>query len=232
MKKLFLLFLAYFAITFTSVGQGRYIDDSYLLRDYEVEQINESQSIPDNIDGSPYLTDAFKRRDIFFDDKKDKLRALLRYNAYSGEFEFSVEGKSYVIGNKEQIDSIHYSDQDFVYISYRGGDGEKKQGYAASLVQGDCNLYKIYRVRFHEEEPPRPGHVDYKPARFEMERPLYLIQFDDQLPHVIESFRRRKFVDHFNGNKKDHMNFIREHRLRLYKEEDLLNFIDYYNGQR
>ena len=228
MKKTLIPVCLFVMIATTALSQGRYIDDSHLLRDYDVEQVNQSSS-PDNVEGSPYLTDDFTSSRIFLRDHQKVIKVRLRFNAYEGQFEFNRNGSIFVMANPQKIDSIHHDDQIFKYIHYRDGNHKMKASYAARLVEGGCAIYKIYRTEFHHAEPPRPGHVDYEPARFELDQPLYLIQLGDDQPCVIESFRKRIFLDRFGSLEKDLKQYIRDEDIHLRKEEDLIRFVRHYN---
>ena len=206
------------------------IDMNNLMVEYKSIKSLEDSNL-DNIGGSPYLTADYISSVVYFKNNQKPVSADLRFNAYSNEFEFTMNGQRFVISNAMDIDSIRYMDHTFIYGEYINEYGRKENAFMAKLAEGKCRMYKIHLIEFYEEKPPQSGYDEFEPAHFDQGDPVYCLQCDqDQPPKAIESFRRRKFLENFESGREEHMDFIREHRLRLYKEEDLLKFMNYYNA--
>jgi hypothetical protein len=221
-------------MVFGAYGQGEHQSTinktNWLLRNKEVKMNHENPSMERNVEGSPYLSDDFLPGRVFYKGNKKPVKADLRYNAYSGEFEFTQGGRDFVISNKSEIDSIQYKGYNFIFGSYKNEAGITRKNFMASLVDGKCSIYKVYSREFHQAEPPATGYDEAEPARFEEESPVYCIQFgDDEMPHVIDSFRRGKFLNHFGSLEKELKRYIKDQNLRLRREDDLVAFIRYYN---
>jgi len=201
-----------------------------LIREYRsIKSIDNAGLAPD-IQGSPYLTDQYLPSKVYFKDREKELSTKLRYNAYSNEFEFTLDNQRYVITNKTEIDSIEHLGHKFVYRTYVDQHGNDQEGFMARLVDGSCTLYKIYSIEFFEAEPPQSGYDEAKPARFEEENPVYSLQCkDDSHPKAIESFRRGKFLNRYGSLEKELKRYMRDQNIRLYREDDLVQFIRYYN---
>jgi hypothetical protein len=204
-------------------------------KQYETAEYRETEL--EKIKGTPYLSDQYLPSLVYFKENKKPYRAKLKYNAHSDNFEFVQAGNLFVISNVEEIDSIKYMNQNFIYTTYIKkesglfGSSEKKiEGFLAELVAGTCSLYKIYSVEFYEEDPPDTGYEKYEPARFEKKDPRYCLQcVNDSHPQVINSFRKGKFLEQFNASEKTLKKYIDNNDIQLRKEDDLMQFIRYYN---
>jgi hypothetical protein len=191
--------------------------------------INDEMMVKD-VEGSPYLDEEYQPSQVYVKKVGQPLDSKLRYNAYSGEFEFSQGGYRFEITNKEELDSIVYKGNSFIYTSYRDNGDRLEQGFLVRLARGSCSLYKRYMAEFHQAEPPATGYHDAKPARFEMEDPEYYLECGEtRFPGKVTSFRKGKFLDRFGSLEKELKRYIRSQNLRLRKEEDLVAFIRYYN---
>lgn len=230
MKKIsVLLFLFLFALE-TSAQQADLTEINQLLQKKHYEMMNERDPFDNKISGSPYLSEEYITSRVFFKEQKKPVKAELRYNAYSEEFEFSQGGYRFVISNMEQIDSIEYLNQHFIYTTYIDETGRSQDGFLARLINGPCVIYKMYSIEFYQAEPPKSGYDEFKPARFESEDPKYCIRLKrNTSPKIIKSFRRKKFLEYFESSKKELKQYIKDENLRLRKEEDLIQFITHYN---
>jgi len=202
-----------------------------LLREYQTEISHDRRFLEERVEGTPYFTEDYVVSKIYFKNRKKPLQTELRYNVYSDEFEFVQSGRLFAISNKDQIDSIEYRGKEFVYGEYRDESGSNHEGYMHRMVKGDCALYKIYQVSFHEAEPPSTGYDEYEPPRFEEGSPIYCLKMkQDAKPNEIESFRRGKFLNRFGSLESELKRYIKDQNIRLRKEEDLVRFIRYYNA--
>lgn len=229
MKSPALLLIVFFSVSGLFAQETDQMND--LLDQYQVEVNQNKSRLEERFSGTPYFSDDYVNSRIFFNEQNKPVKAELRYNVYSDEFEFMQAGRLFAISNKERIDSIEYMGKRFVYGEYRDESGVLHEGFMHQLVKGDCALYKIYNIAFHEEEPPSSGYDDYEPARFEEESPIYCLQMkDDERPAEIESFRRGKFLNRFGQLEAELKQYIKDHKIRLRREEDLVRFIRYYNA--
>ena len=230
MKKiLVILSLTLFAMV-TFAQQTDLTSINQILQRKHYDMMSERDLLEEDIEGSPYLTEPYIPSRVFIKDQKEPIAAKLRFNAYSEEFEFTQGGHRFVISNMEQIDSIEYQNQDFIYTTYTNESGRSREGFLARLQNGSCPLYKIYSIEFYKAEPPKSGYDKFKPARFESKTSKYCIRLkDDPHPKIIKSFRRNKFVEYFGSRKKELKQYVKYENLRLWREEDLMQFITHYN---
>jgi len=229
--KAILFFGAFVFLFFSAYSQVDEVEFREFVKDYHFAKSINDEMVLDEVEGTPYLTESYQNSKIYFQSIEKTLVSELRYNAYSGEFEFLQGGQKYEITNKEEIDSILYDGHSFVYTTYRGPSDRLKKGYLIQLVEGTCPLYKRYMAEFHQAEPPATGYHDAKPARFEMEDPDYYLQCGEASePEQVTTFRKGKFLERFGSQEKELRRYIRSHNIRLRKEEDLVKFLRYYNN--
>ncbi len=202
----------------------------YEMREYNEQMLNK-------IKGTPYLSEEFLSSRVYLKANKKPLKAKLKFNAHSDNFEFLQGGRLFVLSNVEQIDSIRYMDKTFIPTTYVkkqtglfGSSTSRKEGFLAELVKGPCSLFKIYSVKFYEEDPPDTGYDEYQPPRFERENPVYCFQFQGNAhPTVINSFRKRKLLEKFGDHEKELEGYVNNRNLNLREEADLVRLIRYYN---
>lgn len=231
-----ILILALFSLG--TVGQETNLTGiNQILREKQYEMREYNEQMLNKIKGTPYLSEEFLPSRVYLKDNKKPIKAKLKYNAHSDNFEFLQRGRLLVLANIEKIDSIRYMDKTFITTTYVkketglfGSSTSKKEGFLAELVKGPCSLFKGYSVKFYEEDPPDTGYDEYQPPRFERENPVYCLQFnDDRHPRVINSFRKRKLLEKFGDHEKELDGYIKNHNLNLREESDLVKLIRYYN---
>jgi hypothetical protein len=224
--------IIFFGLFFLFSGAFAQIDEvefREFVKDYHFAKSIHDEMVLKDIEGSPFLDEEYQPSRVYFKKVEKSMESGLRYNAYSGEFEFLQGEYRFEITNKQALDSIVYNGRSFIYRNYRD-NGDMKQGFLVRLVDGSCSLYKRYLAEFHQAEPPATGYHDAKPARFEMEDPEYYLQCGEtKVPEKVTSFRKGKFLDRFGSLEKELKRSIRSQNLRLSKEEDLVAFIRYYN---
>jgi len=225
-----IIFWVLFSLFSGAYAQVDDIEFREFVKDYHFAKSINDEMVLNDIEGSPYLDEEYRPSRVYFKKVEKPLGSKLRYNAYSGEFEFSQGSYRFEITNKEELDSIVYEGKSFIYTVYRSEGNRQEQGYLERLVHGSCSLYKRYLAEFYQAEPPATGYHDAKPARFEMEDPEYYLECGKtRLPEEVTSFRKGKFLDRFGSLEKELKRYIRSENLRLSKEEDLVAFIRYYN---
>ncbi len=200
------------------------------VREMQIENMHDGSPLPESVEGSPYLSDQYVPSKIFFKGQSKPLKAELRYNAYSDNFEFVRNGRPMVISNESDIDSVAYRGEDFVYTTFRNEADEQAKGFLARLVKGKCSLYKLYTREFYQAEQAETGYDEAEPPRFEAEDPTYLIELEnDKMPHPIKSFWRSRFLNYFGDLEPELKDYIKDQNIRLRQEEDLVRFLRYYN---
>jgi len=184
----------------------------------------------EDIEGSPFLTDEFKKSRVLMKNGDTLTEAQMRFNIFLGNFEFSQQGTIYQLVNGTDIRQVKHQGHDFVYTPYHAASGKRYESFLIRLVEGPCSIYKRPRVQFKGPQPAKTSFHDPRPPRFEENDPLYFIRFKGQeLPREIESLRRGRFLDHFGSLQDKLKDDIKEQDIDLKEEEGLVRFIRYYN---
>jgi hypothetical protein len=232
MKNLIVFLIIFFALQ-AAIGQ----EPAYLKLEEFVTEVKSSQrkwEKYENIQGSPYLTDEFKKGKVYIKRGK-KIKSInidLNYNRYSNEFEFLMSGnRVFVLTNLDKIEKIVYDGKTFKYKEFKYGHGRYKKGYLQELVKGKYSLFKKFETEFKEEEAPASSYDEYKPARFVEKSPDYFMKSKEEGDiKFISTMRRRKFLkDNFNNHWKKLLKWMRENNINLHNEEELISFFKHLN---
>ena len=101
-------------------------------------------SMPDaKIKGSYHLNEKFSVGTILFTKTKQKIKQMLRYNAFTREIEAQQENKIVALKPIMGIE-IYLSNKTFVPIK---DPSNNKDVFAENLVQGKNNLYNLYHIK-------------------------------------------------------------------------------------
>jgi hypothetical protein len=183
-----------------------------------------------HIEGSPYFTEDYESGKIELINGKVKEYKKLNYNAYLDRFEYFKKEKRYIIANPQIVKKINYAGKIFTYHEYVTDENEKKKGFLINLAEGKCNLYKKSIIEFKPAEKAVSGHYRDKPNRFDDHPPKYFLQKGENTITEIDSYRKRKFLKlYFKDNQDKFLDYIKEENINLRKEDELKQFIEYYN---
>jgi hypothetical protein len=216
-------------ISFNSRAQGVFNDpeiDTYISQ--------RSITMPDHgytYTGSPYENKAFQPGFVFKDGKILASNVALRYNAARDEFEIkkSLNTSNYaakVLMQSEEI-YVKINNRLFVYISK---NLEKKTGgYYEVLHDGDrLSLYKKLTKEFIEgKKAVNSIATDILPMYKEKED-LYFMNEKNELNELPGS--RNGKINSFIGNKKQIKQHIRDKKLNVNKQYDLIKLMNFYDS--
>ncbi len=135
-------------------------------------------------DGSPYLDAKFTPARI---NDKEKTN-LVRFNAYEGKVEVSVEAnKAIELSQKEpfRIHLLDGSDRKFITTQYRGQKGKVGNSFFQVLHEGEgYTLYLQERIKYFKKAKAE-GYKAAKPARFEKARPHFYVGTKKGIDEVL-----------------------------------------------
>ncbi|WP_141876778.1 hypothetical protein [Gramella sp. Hel_I_59] len=216
-KPLFLI--AFLFSVFTSVNsQNLDLPTAYIRNSNSGKN-----KIPANVKGSPFINENFTSSQLIVNNKK--IKAQLRYDAYTDAFEVKQSNGSVYLSKNPQI-SINYLNNNYYLIEYYNDSGILKMGYLQSMVENeDIKVYKRDVKIFEEGEEAINSYAVDKPAKFEEEVRYYLALNSDN-PKEIR-LKRRDIIRFFDNKKVK--NFIKDEKLKFKDENDLIELADYYN---
>ena len=177
-------------------------------------------------DGSPYLNDEFTSGKIILDNGNEYNDILLRYNIYYDQFEFNRDGEELALEKGKYYSCFILGEEYFFYREFFIGN-KKIEGYLKRITDGEYSLYIRYSALLREAEKPEP-YKEARKAMFIPVKPIYLIGKNDGSIYEIKN--SRDFLKNFSYLEEDIRNNF-DKKLKLKKEEDFVNLLNYLNGK-
>ena len=177
--------------------------------------------------GNPYLDENFIEGVMVVDDTIRVRNFPLRYNLFKQNMEFISKDEIYYIINPFRVNYLEFDKKKFLYICY-ADKGDDFNGYFEVLEEGKCDLYRRYTCRLEEgyyNKALSAGDRSYKYVKFEH----YYMSKDNE-PAVKIKAKKGSLFKIMTENKDEIDNYIKENKLKLSKEEDLIKLVNYYNS--
>jgi hypothetical protein len=175
----------------------------------------------DNINGSPYLDREFQEGILFLNDTL-AARLPVRFNIYTNEIEYQMDGVVYTPGDRSAIKKAMVGRSVLVW-SHIIGHGS----YVEQLVAGKGSLFQKRSVQFKPEEPPKPIIGTSTPAEFVRDFDSYYFELSGSIPIEIKSMNG--LIEILSDKKDEMQRFIKSEKLRRMSKEHLIRVITYYN---
>jgi len=177
--------------------------------------------------GSPYLDKEFILGKVILNNSKI-INTGLRYNAYSDNFEFYNKD---VIMSLSKIDGtkIILTGKTFVLRSLKSENSTSKNYYQELTENGRLRLYKKYYKKFVEAKKSKSSYGSDKPAKFELITSYF---FEKSGSKDLELFKLKKkdILLLMKDKSSDIKKYLKNEKLKLSKEQDLVKLFDYYNS--
>lgn len=195
-------------------------------------KISVNESTIENISGSPYYSEEFKKGSIVYFDSELKEQPLLRYNAFSDEIEMNANNSD----NPDQallknskihctIDGVTYK-----YLPIPKSDPQfEKAGYLEEVFKGNSyTLYvrkrKVYRegkkARTSLEQSFSPRFIDYTAWYYQI-KSGGLIYFKPNKKNIRTIFKDQS---------KSLSNYLSKNKVDFKKKNDLKNLFSYLDN--
>ncbi len=180
-------------------------------------------TLPPNVEGSPYLTENFVQGTVFIEDEKP-YPAMMRYNAYQDEIQ---------VRGSQGLSSLFKRDYVWAVIgphTFRIEEYERKsqttQGYFIELNRGDLRLLKRITHVFREAEEAASSYSQGKPPRFEEEVSYYLIKEGGPAREV--RLRKKDILGFLSS--KEAESYVKENKFRLKSESEVTKLLMHLNA--
>lgn len=186
-----------------------------------------------NIKGSPYLAETFKKASVYYGDQL--LGSLYaRYNAFSKEMEIkrtTLEEEAYRALTKDEKIKIVFGDKEMQYASFIDDSGKRHNDYLISMTAGNnYQLYQRYIVNFVEGKEAENSMVNAIPSRFTNSTEYYLKDMNTALVSQIPTKKSKVIALFKNSDKIQLTNLIKKNSLNLKKENDLITLFELANS--
>ncbi len=175
--------------------------------------------------GSPYLNDSFVPGTIEMKGGKTYKNILLRYNINNDQVEFKSEGEIMAIDNPDRIARVRIDKQEFYYFSFYENE-ELKKGYLEMVRDGKYALYLRHRVILKSGSEAGAYQEATKPT-FYLQKPDHFIARKDSKPFKVKS--TNDILSAYKDLEEPIKKYAGKKKLKLKKEEDYINLLDYLN---
>ena len=222
----FLAFLLSSSLTFAQVVYESNIYDhmDYLRRDRMISEFNPKAY--ENIDGSPYLIQEFEDGKVYL-KSGEVITGKFRLDLYANQVQFINEDKRYVIAYPEKISKIELNGSVLKYIDYKI-DAGIDYDYFFTLAEGYYSLYLMKSKTLKDPQATKP-YQQARPARFLDHRDDYYIKIGE---NPAQRVRNKRDIIKMCGEKYPGIkNYMKEEKIRVSDEYDLVKLITYLNGQ-
>ncbi len=181
--------------------------------------------------GSPYVNKNFERGNIYLNSKLIVEEVPLRYNAFADEMEFKeslndLDEDSKALTKSPEVD-IEIGNTLYVFVPYQGGI--EKGGYFEALVRGEkYDLFKKYNKKFSEGRKAQTSMTKDMPAKF-TDNPVYYLVSDEGVFYELPT-KKRAFSKVFLKKENEINDYIKDNKLDIKNEKDLIKIINYFNS--
>lgn len=223
-KAIFPFFMLLFLAPISLFAQDTYIASE--IRNL-VGRLNWNKTInPSSVEiqGSPYLNEAFQLGEVYYDGKYKISRLPLRYNLHNDEIEYKEKNAIMAFADPNSIDKVVIGDQVFVYIKK-----DKKSPVSGFVQMWNDRLPTVLtkmKVDFLEKEEAKP-YVDPKPARFERGYDKhYLMKNQNEIEKIVSV---KKLIKSLGKHQSELSAFAKKEKVSSSDPEELAILLNFYH---
>jgi len=179
-----------------------------------------------NANGSPFINDEFEL--VKFKKLGNRV-FLARYNANLGEMQLKRENDTIALDNTKNLE-LTFTQSNKVYKthSYTNKENISKCGFLVVLMENDSlALLKEELVKFYDRKPPSNSYEKIKPAEFKRLSDVYYYRQGDKVSLLPQ--KRKDFLKLFPQHSSELKDYIKENKISLKKDEDLITLFEYIN---
>lgn len=189
-------------------------------------RINEDKSI----NGTPYINEKFVPARVTINDEEKIYN--IRYNAYLDIIEIQDQNlKTFSINKSVENLTVTLLDngQILELIKYLEGYTIKESYFAhISPTTSNVKLLKQSNVKLIPAKPSFNGYDKARPASYARTSDQYYIKVGDNLA-VLTSKKKKEIAKLMPEHKNEVLKFVKENKIKMTKEEDLLQLVAYLN---
>lgn len=217
MKKIILVS----AVALLSLGLNAQNID--LPTDYIRNTLDGKNERQQNVIGSPYQNENFKPGTVTIADKS--FNTYIRYNGLNDVFEIKNQaGEINALVRRPDI-KITFDGKLHKIESYIDGNDMSKQRYFAVLADGETKLLKNEGIEYKEAEQASSSYSQSKPASLVPYVKYYMKKGNEKAVEV--SLRKKSVLKLINDKRAE--DYVKKNKLKLKKEEEVVEVLNYYN---
>ncbi|QWX83072.1 hypothetical protein H0I23_11480 [Cellulophaga sp. HaHaR_3_176] len=184
--------------------------------------------------GTPYLNESFVDGEIIVNDKVE-LVGKMRFNAHGNEVEILNNDAidSYYSLLKRSYISVRIGNKKYRIFTYKDSRDAVRTSYFSDLNEGGLKLLFKPESVLKQARRPSTSYEKYVPPTYVWNSSYYILDQSnkDQENHAIKIKLSKNNILDFTGDKKEEMKiYVKENKLNLKKEEDVISFLNYYNS--
>jgi hypothetical protein len=218
MKKIVLYFLFLITVNQLFAQSSVYKSIQALNTDLDLDKRKRNESF---IQGTPYAKED-NSIGFFYQKNKMVLKAPTRLNNFRNNFELVIDGKSYTIV-ENAFDSIVVDSATYIFRTFNK-DGKTLPRIVKIIDSQAGNTIYVYRGVEFQEEVKAGGYIDFKPAHYEWEDPIYLFEKGNNLM-LLNNFKGLSAA--FPGKENEIKKYIKENRINKNKPDELKMLLRY-----
>lgn len=228
MRKIIVLFIA-LGFSFNCLAQGVIPKDIRNIGDQvdldRMQAADGSRYI--NVKGSPYLTEFFVPATVYPDDDL----FFVKYNAVDDEIEVKLSAtKTIILDNSFKKYIIVFKESGETFTTLDDAVNNKPAYFIDVKKTDNVSLYKKKTKDFIQATKATDNYSKDKPAHFSKLEEVFYIQLTPEGPAKLISKKKKSFLAMFKNNQNDIKNFIGDNKIKLTKEEDLIELISFINN--
>ncbi|RZS98841.1 hypothetical protein [Aquimarina brevivitae] len=176
-------------------------------------------------DGSVYERVAFRKAEI--SDKQHGTHiAELRYNIHTDALEYENDNGYFELYKRTTL-NVRFDDEYFYYCKFKNERGADREGYYVLIEKHEnYSIYKKYDLEFREPKRVTMTQVE-ESGKINQVITYYLEERGviTELP-----MRKKDFLAIFRDKETELEDYMKEERIRLRKEEDLIRIVSRYHA--
>jgi len=170
-----------------------------------------------NTIGSEYIDDSFREANVnggaqYFD---------LRYNNYTGFFEYKKSANEVINLSKEKNNEISFKDGKNYFLKQYKINKTDKEDYLFSVGSKDSKvkIYKLENIEFIPYKEAFNSYQEQKLPKYKLKKPLYFIEFQDRIISIEKSKDLEKF---FPDHSKEIKKFVSQKNIDFNSDDMIL----------
>lgn len=180
----------------------------------------------DKYAGSIYSNKEFQKADII-DENSSTYELKLNYNIYTDAVECKMGNELFEITKKPNL-YVRINDEYYYYCNFKTQRGIRKNGYYILVELNDAyRIYKKFKVKITD-----PVEMETMPGNFTMGKiKLTTTFYLEENETILElPLNKKDILLAFSDKEKELKDYIKKEKLKLKKEEDLLQLVAKYNA--
>lgn len=186
-----------------------------------------SASYDNDVQGSPYLQEEFKRGGIY-KNQELLVNVKMRFNAHRGEMEFiGVNDSIYVLGKTKEL-WAEMDSRSYRIMLFENKIGQVRNAYFNELNEGDLKLLFKPQIDFKKGKETYDSYRPKVKPSF-VKNGSYYIKTGDTPANKIR-LNRKNVLKLLSKEKEEILAFVKKNKLDLGNETDVVQLLNYYNS--